>query len=144
MKNPRNFSATSGLTLIEILVSIAIFALLSGVIMSSMSMSQRVNRDSRDEQIVSTYARTAMETAKAGILTRTNSTTDPYPYLTSGTLPALPAKPAGMNCTDPVVSNLTTYKVRSVTLGSRATLTITCTLPNNKTIPFIEQVVRPS
>lgn len=132
----------SGLTLVEVMVAVAIFAILIGAILPIFTGLFRVNRDTVNIQTVGSYAQSVAEQTRALWLTGVTPvapSTDSYPAFTAGQLPTpLPAPPANVSCAAPLVE-----AVGSAIPVGRRRLTVTCTPAGKPAIVFVIEIGRP-
>lgn len=126
----------TGLTLLEVMVAIALFAVLMAAVSSSLPSMFRLNRSTTSVQSISSHAKNVIDLTRSFWLTPTTSTTpgsDHYPNLTSGTLPDdLPETPPNLTCLDPVTQEVTSMvkpgstSVPPVTWTTRRRITVSC------------------
>ncbi|WP_168734658.1 type II secretion system protein J [Deinococcus sp. KSM4-11] len=141
-----------GLTLVEVLVSIAIFAVLSIAVLSSLPGVLKVNRQSRDDQGVTVAGKAYLEKVRAKWDDPTPST-DPTTGKTTtagqtnfdaSTLPTLPdsAKMNGYTCATALATQVTSpAETGSIAMVKR--LTLTCSRSGQPTQVFQVDLERP-
>ncbi|GGL79266.1 hypothetical protein GCM10010840_16410 [Deinococcus aerolatus] len=134
--------AESGLTLVEVMVAVGIFAVLIGAILPIISDLFRVNRDTVNVQTIGSYAQSVGEQTRTLWLTRVTPvapSTDAYPSFTAGQVPnPLPSPPANVSCAAPLVE-----AVGSASPVGRRRLTVTCTPPGKPAMVFVIEIGRP-
>ncbi|WP_029476882.1 Tfp pilus assembly protein FimT/FimU [Deinococcus frigens] len=133
-------SVQGGFTLVELLIAVGLVLVMIAVILPTLTQTFQVNRTAVSAQAVTGYAKSVIEQTSALWLTRdsTPGATDPYPWLSAGTLPVLQAAPTGVTCQPP----------SSLALGAasplgRRRLTVTCSTAANGTLTFIMDIGRP-
>ncbi|MFC3835388.1 MULTISPECIES: prepilin-type N-terminal cleavage/methylation domain-containing protein [Deinococcus] len=143
---------TGGLTLVEVIVSIAIFTVLSMAVLGSMPGILKVNRQTRDDQGVTVAAKAYLESVRAGFTdpavtvnpaTGTQVTAGQTTF-DAGTLPAVPesSRMNGYTCTTALEAQLTSPpETGEVTMVRR--LTLTCTQTDRPTQTFVADYARP-
>lgn len=138
MKRPEQ-----GLTLVELLIAMVIFALIITGTLSILPHLVKVNRNSGDRQTISIYANGVIEQTRVWWLTKVNAP-DAYPNFTAGTLPSgLISAPTGVTCATPAVSVVATTGVSPATTVSRRLLSITCTPTSQPAVTVVSQIGRP-
>ncbi|WP_180970042.1 PulJ/GspJ family protein [Deinococcus planocerae] len=118
-----------GLTLIEVLVALAIFAVVSVAVLATFPAIFKLNGQTRADQAVTVGAKGFMEGVRVRYSTQAGFDT--------GTLPPVPSG-AGYTCTGAVANQLGTSPV----LIKRVTLS--CTHPSQPTQTFVLDVGRPA
>ncbi|AFZ67480.1 PulJ/GspJ family protein [Deinococcus peraridilitoris] len=121
----------AGLTLIEVLVALALFGVVSTVVLASLPGLYRLNRTSGEEQDVTVHARTVMEGVRAAWQSRA--------LFDAGVLPQLPPDPAGFSCGAPGVMVVDTGRATP----RRRRLTLTCTRADHAPVIFVAEFGRP-
>jgi prepilin-type N-terminal cleavage/methylation domain-containing protein len=147
-------ASSQGLTLVEVLVSIAIFAILSIAVLSSLPGILKVNRQSRDDQGVTVAGKAYLENVRT-LWSDPRTVIDPVTGTSTtigqtnfdvGTLPASPdsSKTNGYTCAPlpaPSIQVVSPPETGSVTMVKR--LTLTCTLTGQPTQVFVVDLERP-
>lgn len=130
----------SGFTLVELLIAVGLVMLLITMILPTLSQTFGVNRTALTAQAVTVYAKGVIEQTSALWLTRdtTAGATDPYPWLSAGSLPVLQAAPSGVTCQTP-----SSVMLGTATPVGRRRLTLTCTSTATGTLTFVMDIGRP-
>lgn len=141
-----------GLTLVEVLVSIALFAVLSMAVLGALPGILKVNRQTRDDLGVTIPAKAYLEGARATFNdplvsvdpTNGQRTTAGQTNFDAATLPTLPdsSQMNGYTC-DPVLTTLVTSPAATGAVVTIRRLTLTCTQPAKATQTFVVDFARP-
>lgn len=141
-----------GLTLVEVLVSIALFAALSMAVLGALPGFLKVNRQTRDDQGVTVSAKAYLEGARATFndplvsIDPTNGqrTTAGQTNFDAGTLPGVPdsGQMNGYTC-EPVLTPLVTSPATTGAVVTIRRLTLTCTQTAKPTQTFVVDFARP-
>lgn len=115
-----------GLTLIEVLVSIAIFAIVSVAVLAMFPTIFKLNSKTRADQAVTISAKQFMENLRVKYSTRAG--------FDNGALPDNPS-----DCTGTVNNQ----PISSLPAGTIKRVTLTCTPPNQPTQTFVLDLGRP-
>ncbi|PNY80228.1 type II secretion system protein [Deinococcus koreensis] len=142
----------AGLTLVEVLVSIAIFTVLSVAVLGSLPGILKVNRATRDDQGVTVSAKAYLESARAQFNNPTRTTNPATGAVTTagqtnfdaGTLPAVPGSSQmnGYTC-EPVLSAQVTSPAATGAIVTVKRLTLTCAQTSKPTQTFVIDFARP-
>ncbi|WP_309571803.1 prepilin-type N-terminal cleavage/methylation domain-containing protein [Deinococcus sp.] len=145
-------AGNQGLTLVEVLVSIAIFAVLSVAVLSTLPGILKVNRQSRDDQGVTVVGKAYLENVRAkwndptATIDPTNgsTTTAGQTNFDAEALPPMPASTSmnGYTCTN-ALSNQVTSPTEAGGVHMVKRLTMTCTLTGQPTQIFTVDLERP-
>ena len=145
----------AGLTLIEVIVSIAIFAMLSIAVLGSLPGILKVNSSTRDDQGVTVSAKAYLENVRAKFNENDplTTTTDPatgkvttagQTNFDAGTLPTVPSSSQmnGYTCA-PVMTTLVTTPATTGAIVTVRRMTLTCTQTAKPTQTFVVDFARP-
>lgn len=143
---------SSGLTLVEVLVSIAIFTVLSVAVLGSLPGILKVNRQTREDQGVTVPAKAYLENVRSTFNDPVEtidpvtgkSTTAGQTNFDNGTLPALPdsTKMNGYTCTS-TPSNQVTTPAETGSVVTVKRITLACTKTSSPTQTFVADYERP-
>ncbi|GGR98062.1 PulJ/GspJ family protein [Deinococcus sedimenti] len=130
-------SAAAGLTLIEVLVALAIFTVLSVAVLGSLPTLFKVNRSNQNDQAVTVAAKAFMESVRTNLSTRA--------AFDAGVLPAAPdtSLMGGLTCT-PTQSNPVPTWVTLTGSPQVRRVTLTCEGSGQPTYTFTLDVGRPA
>ena len=139
----RGRRGAAGLTIVELMVSIAILSVIVGAILVILPGLFRIDKRSGDNQAAVAYARNAMESVRVAWTTPITpflSSTDRYPVFTAGTLPMnFPVTPATLICAAPAVSSFGT-----ATPTDRRRVTLSCApTAGGAAVVYVTEVGRP-